>query len=384
MSESAAAAEAAEGGEGERSREGLGREVARCIELLEWRLTSGVAGESPSAAPLSEMSAAAAQSPPAKRPGSSHQHRSQAAGGGASGGGASGRKQGWGAPSPADGRQRASVVLKEYEGKVARAAAGGADGKPAYYSAAFEASLAHSRGERPPSELRLAAEAAAAEQRQSARASAQLRAQRQAEIEAQRRADADAAAAEEARLRWTRPPAYEAASRALRLATTGLGASEAEAEAAAPPPRPPRLTAAQLDDVVAAARQQVASSASASAAASTAASAAASTAASAAASTAASVSGSPDHSPPQSPTLLTREQLSERSEQILTREQIKAQYLEKIEAQQVRDGEPLFLGTSLSSSKGGAPIVLQRPSTAEARGRGLIGSRGRGRAGTMR
>ena len=220
----------------------LSREIARCLELLGRRLRSVASpAEKPTGA-LAEMNGAAAQSPDATRR-SGH-------GRGCGGRGARRQAPQWLA-TPSDGRERACVVLHEYEAKVAKASAAH-DGR-ARFSAAFDATLAQRRGEKPPSELRLATEAAAAEHRRGAREASERRLQRRAALEAQQQAVAEAEAAEEAsRL----PRALEVATRALRLATPGLEAVAAlevlrEAQAGS------CLSAAQLEEVVAAAKQEL-------------------------------------------------------------------------------------------------------------------------------
>ena len=224
----------------------LSREIARCLELLDRRLRSVASpAEKPTGA-LAEITGAAAQSPPSTRPST----RLPGQGAGCGGGGARRQAPQWLA-TPSDGRERVCVVLHEYAAKVAKASAAH-DGR-ARFSAAFDATLAQRRGEKPPSELRLATEAAAAEHRRGAREASERRLQRRAALEAQQQAVAEAEAAEEA----SRPPrALEVATRALRLATPGLEAVAAlevlrEAQAGS------CLSAAQLEEVVAAAKQEL-------------------------------------------------------------------------------------------------------------------------------
>jgi hypothetical protein len=276
----------------------LSREIARCLELLGRRLRSVASpAEKPTGA-LAEMNGAAAQSPDSTRR-SGH-------GKGCGGRGARRQAPQWLA-TPSDGRERACVVLHEYEAKVAKASAAH-DGR-ARFSAAFDATLAQRRGEKPPSELRLATEAAAAEHRRGAREASERRLQRRAALEAQQQAVAEAEAAEEAsRL----PRALEVATRALRLATPGLEAVAAlevlrEAQAG------PRLSAAQLEEVVAAAKQELQIAALAAPTAAPA-SAPAPPAAQAGSASPVSTAESPPSPPP------------------LTRDQIKAQYLDRLTA----------------------------------------------------
>ncbi|KOO53485.1 hypothetical protein Ctob_008432 [Chrysochromulina tobinii] len=276
----------------------LSREIARCLELLGRRLRSVASPAQKPTGALAEMNGAAAQSPDSTRR-SGH-------GRGCGGRGARRQAPQWLA-TPSDGRERACVVLHEYEAKVAKASAAH-DGR-ARFSAAFDATLAQRRGEKPPSELRLATEAAAAEHRRGAREASERRLQRRAALEAQQQAVAEAEAAEEAsRL----PRALEVATRALRLATPGLEAVAAlevlrEAQAG------PRLSAAQLEEVVAAAKQELQIAALAAPTAAPA-SAPAPPAAQAGSASPVSTAESPPSPPP------------------LTRDQIKAQYLDRLTA----------------------------------------------------